>query len=343
MINEAIIHSLALHKVGNKLNEEGLNLSKSTMNLDDEIRALLTTYFISPFKSNEYYNLFHDSDIALNEVYNYVAEIFARPGNLLEQSEKLAKHLYEQTDHPKIKGGEFYVAYFQDCVVDGEPVEAVGLFKSENKDTFLKVYPTANNYILESEEGVNIRKLDKGCMIFNTEQEHGYLVAIADNLGKGSEAQYWCDGFLHLRPRKDAYSQTQAVLQMCKEFVTEQLPDDFETNKADQIDILNRSMQYFKSHDTFDKPQFEQEVLQQPEVIESFRNFNDKFQEEQEIPMEMSFEIAPQAVKKQAKAFKSVLKLDKNFHVYIHGDRSLIERGEEDGKKFYKIFFEEET
>jgi len=33
----------------------------------------------------------------------------------------------------------------------------------------------------------------------------------------------------------------------------------------------------------------------------------------------------------------------KNFHIYIHGRRDLIEKGtDESGKKFYKIYFEEE-
>ena len=40
-----------------------------------------------------------------------------------------------------------------------------------------------------------------------------------------------------------------------------------------------------------------------------------------------NFEISAQAVKRQARIFKSVLKLDKNFHIYIHGNRELIEKG----------------
>jgi hypothetical protein len=49
-------------------------------------------------------------------------------------------------------------------------------------------------------------------------------------------------------------------------------------------------------------------------------------------------------VKRQARIFKSVLKLDKNFHIYIHGDRNKIEHGvDESGRKFYKIFYEQET
>ena len=49
-------------------------------------------------------------------------------------------------------------------------------------------------------------------------------------------------------------------------------------------------------------------------------------------------------MKKQSRAFKSVLKLDKNFHIYIHGDRELIEQGgDKDGRKFYKIYYEDEA
>ena len=49
-------------------------------------------------------------------------------------------------------------------------------------------------------------------------------------------------------------------------------------------------------------------------------------------------------MKKQARAFKSVLKLDKNFHIYIHGDRNMIEQGiDNDGRKFYKIYYQEEN
>jgi hypothetical protein len=42
--------------------------------------------------------------------------------------------------------------------------------------------------------------------------------------------------------------------------------------------------------------------------------------------------------------FKSILKLDKNFHIYIHGRQDLIERGfdEAKGKHFYKVYFEQE-
>ncbi|MDR1593541.1 MAG: nucleoid-associated protein [Prevotellaceae bacterium] len=338
MINEALVESLALHAVGNRMNDEPLTLAKAPVNIDDEIVTVLSSFFIIPFKTDRYFNFDHQDGFENNEVFKAVAAIFDNPENLYESSVKLAERLFDVTDSVKIRGGEFYVAYFSECTVDGEETEAVGLFKSESRETFLKIYPTSGNFILEKEEGISLRKIDKGCMIFNVDRDRGFLAAVADGIRSGDE-KYWCDDFLQIKSFDNNYSKTQAAMKVCKDFVSERLPEEFELSKADQIDILNRGMNYFKSHEVFDKPEFEQEVFRQPEVIESFRDFDSG-----DIPMDMSFEIAPDAVKKQSKIFKSVLKLDKNFHIYIHGDRSMIERGEDNGgKKYYKIFYEQES
>lgn len=79
-------------------------------------------------------------------------------------------------------------------------------------------------------------------------------------------------------------------------------------------------------------------------MIRSFRQFDQAYRSEHEMDISDSFEINAQAVRKQARVFKSVLKLDKNFHIYIHGNRDLIEQGvDEKGRKFYKIYYEEEN
>jgi len=45
------------------------------------------------------------------------------------------------------------------------------------------------------------------------------------------------------------------------------------------------------------------------------------------LDLEDNFEISSEAVKKKARAFKKILKLDKNFHIHIHGDLHKIEKG----------------
>jgi hypothetical protein len=336
------IERIIIHNVGNKANDDILRLSSSEINIQEDVRQLLITYFFSPFKSQEYFHFYHDTDINMNEVFNYVSIIFDNPETLLDQSQNLAKHLYEQSTHPKIKGGEFYVVYFEDCILDGNTVNAVGLFKSENKDTFLKVFPVGDGFEIESQQGVNINKLDKGCLIFNTEKENGFMVTVVDNTNKGVEAQYWLDDFLHVCQRKDEYYNTQQVLSMYKNFVKEELPQQFEISKADQIDLLNRSVKFFKENDSFEMEEFANEVIAQPEIIDTFNQYKAIYQKEYDTEIADNFTISEQAVKKQARVFKSVIKLDKNFHIYIHGNRDLIEQGTDEKGKYYKVYYKEE-
>lgn len=275
-------------------------------------------------------------------MYTYSKELFDKPEKIVDISQKIAKHLYVHSTHPKIKGGEFYTVYFKDCIVDGETVDAIGLFKSENKDTFLKVLREGGNFNLESEQGINIKKLDKGCLIFNKDRENGYVVAVVDNTNRGVNAQYWIDDFLHVRQRKDEYANTENVMAMAKHFITKELPKEFEVPKADQIDLLNRSLQFFKEKDSFDMEEFANEVIEQPEVIESFKSYKKSYEEEHATEIDDSFTISQHAFKKQQHSYKRIIRLDKKIQIIIDGNRDHIEQGEDERGKYYKVYYSTE-
>lgn len=341
-MKEASIYNISIHLVGNKSTDDGIILSESNLDIKDNVRNLLVNYFLTPFSSEELFELYHDSGIEYNVVYGAASQIFDNPETLFEQSVNLAKHLYDQSTHPKIKGGEFYTVYFRDCIVDDETVDAVGLFKSENKDTFLKVLHEGVNFNLESEQGINIKKLDKGCLIFNRERENGYMVAVVDNTNRGIEAQYWIDDFLHVRQRQDEYANTQNMMTMAKNFVTKALPEQFEVSKADQIDLLNRSLEFFKEKDTFDMEEFANEVIEQPEVIESFHNFKRDYESENDITIDDTFAISDHAFKRQQRSYKRVIRLDRKIQIIIDGNRDHVEQGEDERGKYYKVYYREE-
>ncbi|MDA8930570.1 nucleoid-associated protein, partial [Bacteroidia bacterium] len=152
------IQDVVLHNVGNSFNEELLTLGNTKLQYSDEVEEDLLTYFLSSFKENEYYRFHHESHINLNEVFAYAEAIFTNPEDLVAHSRSIAKHLYEQGNHPKIKGGEFYVAYIKDVLLEGEAVDAIGLFKSEVKDTFLDVLQEDGSFSISSQEGIHIKK-----------------------------------------------------------------------------------------------------------------------------------------------------------------------------------------
>ncbi len=346
---DATFELLSIHRVGNKSQDEFYVLSDAPVDLssDEVLPDLLMQYFMKPFaKATEVYRFYHpNDDLQLNEVYYFAKQYFDEKTSFHNMSEQLTKHLYEVSDHPKIKAGEVYIVALNNVQMEGEDHKAIGIFKSENKEAYLKVFPDTGGFQLEYEqEAININKLDKGVVIVNVEAEEGYKVLVVDQTNQ-SEAVYWKDDFLKIRTRNDNYQQTGNILKVYKNFVAEKLDDSFDLEKADKIDLLNRSMEYFKTKETYDEKEFEEEVIANPQAASMFKEYKDAFAEEFDSPFQTNFEIANSAVKKMAPAYKSIIKLDKNFHIYVHGKREYVETGfdEEKGMNYYKLYYERES
>jgi len=341
-LSEIQLTHLVTHFVGNSSRDEGVRLSTKGSRIKKEALEHLLEYFLMPFKAEEFFQFSHPVEMDMNPVYSLVQGMFADSKNIVKDSQSLANLLYEKSRHPKVKEGQFHVARMEDAILDGEALEVIGIFKSETVAPFLKMDPAEKTWEIDADQGFEIKGMDKGCLIFNTEGEKGYRILV-HSANRSAEARYWNDEFLQLKERADEYHQTKEFMHITKEFVTKQMGNEFEVSKTDQIDLLNRSVEYFKEHESFDRKDFADTVLQDEKVIQSFDTFDQGYRQERFLDPVDSFDISSQAVKKQARVFKSVLKLDKNFHVYIHGDKSLIERGEEsDGRKFYKIYFDKE-
>lgn len=341
--SRAVLTHFVLHHVGNKsLGEEMVVSEKIVEFSDDFVKETLLRYFLSPFKTDIYYQFKGKLDVSLTSVANSVEDIFASRENFVKHSADVAKHLYNQSMHPKIKGGEFYTCYFKDAVVDGELCDAVGFFKTENKETFLKVYQQADVFDVDCDNGINIHKLDKGCLVFNTDKNNGYKISIIDTNNKVAEcALYWQEDFLNARIKANAYYHTSNFIDTTRGFCEEILTEANNVKKEDQRMMLNRGTSYFKDKDNFNLKEFEKEVLVESEVIDAFRDYRTDFAKRLDITNVDDFEVSPTAVKKNQKYMRSIVKLDKNFHVYIHAKHENIEKGYDEGRgmKFYKLFY----
>ena len=343
----ATITKLSAHHIGNKTNDEELVVTKAELDIsDDAIQTALVKYFLSSFNTSEYYNFTSSNeDFNLNPVFQFSRAIFTSVKSFHINSINIAKHLYEVALHPQIKSGDLFVALLTDVNVDNEECDVIGIFKSEDKAGFIKLDLTSHNaFEINYEQGIDLGKIDKACLIYNLDAESGFRISVLDKTNRSAEAHYWKELFLNVAPMSNNFQATKNFLDMTRLYVMDQITEEFELTKPDQIEYLNKSISYFKNHDEFDKRQFEKEVFEDPEVIKSFRKFDNDFRDKFEVDMEDSFDISSEVVKKQSKVFKSILKLDRNFHIYIHGDKNLIERGvEKDGRKYYKIYYTDES
>ena len=60
---------------------------------------------------------------------------------------------------------------------------------------------------------------------------------------------------------------------LAKNFVTQKLPKELGTSKTDQIDLLNKSFDFFKDKDTCDIDDFTNNVMVEPDIIEKFYRY----------------------------------------------------------------------
>ncbi len=336
-LSEVVVHSVGMAEQPAILSDKSVDISDNLLN------DVLKDYFLRNFRSHGFYSFEHSSNIALNEIYSYCCNFFEGNVNFIDFSKKVALHLKHVSVHPKIKSGELYILSFNNMVVEGELVDGIGIFKSESKEKFLQVIQEPTGLRVSCQFGTTPRKLDKACLVFNTEKEMGFKLSIIDNTNH-DEAKYWVENFLRAKLRNDDFYQTKQTINLCREFVEEVVNTNNNFAKVDQADILCKTRDFFKANEVFDLKEFEEVVLEEPQIAESFRKYKQKYEEAIGCDIPDSFKISTDATRQSQKYFKSVIKLDKNFHIYIHGGRERVERGfdSDTGLNYYKLYFDNE-
>ncbi|MGD1847857.1 MAG: nucleoid-associated protein [Salibacteraceae bacterium] len=346
-LSETVMTELAVHFVGNQNQGGKIELSDALFEPSPEVEIALIQYFLKPFGKAEVSYKLHTPEagekLEDNPIFAACQSIFADADTLFDQSVKLANHLFAQSQHPHIKPGEFFIAKLSDAVLEGELVDAVGIFKAERKESFLRfgAQPTQLSLL----EGINVGKLDKGVLIFNTEAQNGYRVAVVD--ANNYDTHYWNDDFLTLRIDQNESFQTKAVMDLCQDFVKES--PELQEDKAEQMVFLSKSVDYLKNHDNFEMEEFAKEVLPQPEAAEELLHFKKSYEANHEVELRDDFEIAQPAVKTLKKQVKSSINLDTNIQIKLDFDqaesaRQFLEKGYDQEKNmyYYKVYFNQE-
>jgi hypothetical protein len=338
------LFATTFHYIGNASNDGPLIINQELLECSATLASKLTQYFTHNFTAEkDQYAFYHPTSLQYNEVYNYAQQVFKDNDSLLNNSQAIATHLYNNATHPNIQAGELHVALLKNILYGNKKVQALVIVKTETRTDFFTTNQPGTAITMNYAAGLDSKRFDKGCIILDTNSKDGYVVYNIDYQNRKEEAKYWIDNFLKLQIVNNNYQQSNAILDITKQFITKQFPEEFKVNKIDQLDLLSRTIDYFKANETFEQTSFEQEVFTHKQTIESFKNYQLEYIKEHELKIDTSFDISDKAVQKNNRVYKSVLKLDKNFSIYIHGDRSMIESGmDSDGRKYYKLYYEEE-
>lgn len=341
------IESLSIHRIGNKSKNEGAFFSQAPYPMNDELNELLKEFFFRPFRDKEenYFRFDHEVDLEYNELYNIASEVFENPQEIHRQSERITKHLYDQSNHPHIKSGEVYVAYLSDVVVDNEKMNAIGVFKSELKHDFLEFQENENNLEILIRQGININKLDKGCLIINTNKEEGYKILSIDS--NRYDTKYWLENFLSVDALTDETFFTKKYLKFCQDFAKDVvLPAE---DKKQEVMFMNRAVNHFAKNDEFEETSFLNEVMDNPELIPEFKHYKTEKGPKYSIEDVSTFPIANKAVSDARKKIKNVINLDTNIQIkmdFINPESAekFVEKGWDEEKQmyYYLVYFNKE-
>ena len=303
-------------------------------------------FLLRPFSSVvQSYRFNHHADISLNEINTYSQQIFTDEENFIETSQHIVKHLFEQSNHPHIKSGELYVAYLSDVLLDNKKTDAIGIFKSELKHDFLQLNEKGENIEIDILQGININKLDKGCLILNTNKEEGYKILSIDS--NRYDTKYWLENFLAVNALADETFYTKNYLKFCQNFAKDVvLPAE---DKQQEVLFMNKAVNHFAKNDAFEESQFLNEVMENPELIPEFKHYKVEKGPKYSVEDVSNFNIANKAVSDARRKIKNVINLDTNVQIkmdFINPDSAekFIEKGwdEERQMYYYLVYFNKE-
>lgn len=188
--------NIIIHNIGNKLREEGMILSNQEVPITEQIEELiLSGYLKSISLQGDPFSFYHESDLRLNEIYSFSREIFSKRETFIQNSVKIAQHLYSKSDHPNISAGEIVVILFDDLTIGDIRKSAIGIFKSETRNDIFEVTNSNKSLQIQISSGINPTQIDKGALIIEGEENLLYTI---DRFSK--KTKYWIESFLKARP-----------------------------------------------------------------------------------------------------------------------------------------------
>lgn len=325
------INKFITHFIGNKVKGDGLKYSEEVQETED-IEHLLIKIIEKNFVLDEKFNFSIDNIQKINPIFSIVSEIFDDNNSFVEKSQLIARYLYEKSDHPKIKSGELCIGLTDNLFYDSERYNALFFLKSEEKSDFLKVILGDGNILIQSESGISLDKVDKGCLILN--KDKNYFVFLTSSLVDKS-VKYWNEDFLKLKPVNNDYFVTRSYLESAKKVI---LNNSFDDN-FERISCISKTIDFFENNNEFREDLF-REHLNSDEIFIKIKELNNAGNDEEVV----DFKISSLAVNKNKKAMKRIIKLDHNFKIYISGGGDKIEKSVDDkGRKFYKFYYDDEV
>jgi hypothetical protein len=332
----AKIKSLAIHTVGNPSMDEPLILNQKLVELSESEHDIVLEMLLQGFNENEkFWTKLEEMTAVYKFCERLIPNVYKQDFN--KDSHRVAQELYDVMTHPKINAGHLFIAHISEVIVNGEFNEVMVLIKTEIEKTVIELDWHESDLSLKYHSGIIPGQIEKGALIYiDAYGNQNYL--LIDKSINTSQDRYWIDSFLGLEPIKNGYFKTKQAIEIAKGFIEQELPEITELQRTEAARIKQQAEKYFRTKDEFQIEEFSEALFHNKDLQEGFKTYANEFEDSS---ITEDFDISKEAAKKAKTTFKEVIKLDKNFHIYIHGNTELIQQGYDDqkGMNYYKVYF----
>ena len=345
--HKATISKCIIHKVGNKFNNTKNAFSDAPVTFDEATYDLIQPYLLKPFISvAESFRFNHHSDVNLNEINTYSEKLFKDQSEFLDVSKHIVMHLFEQSNSAQIKTGDVLICYFENVQYQDFFTDAIGIYKVENKTPFFQTYLEEKSYDIFVQKGIQVKKVDKGCLILNSSDTKGKILFSVDN--NSYDAQYWLKNFLNVKYPDDNNQHTKHYIELCRAFSKDIIHPNF--GGQEQSNFLAKTVDFFKENEHVNIEEFKEDIFEEEDHIQLFEEYKKTYESENNIVIRNQFDVSEIVLKKQKQKIKTEIKLDTNIQIKFDIDApdasaEYLERGYDESKKmhFYKVFFNVEN
>lgn len=347
IIEEARIAEIAVQFMDEVDDGLKLNLTEQLAEfIDEEQQEYVGGKMLDLFDPDVQFQFSDGQNGELTATQSLLERLYSNDLGFLECSRLLAEKLYSVSSHHTVKPCEFFLVRISDLVVDGQMVDAVGLFKTNERQRVLRAANRNGTPELNLISGIDLGRISKGALFFRFSENEPFNAFVSDRLTL--DARYWTEDFLGVQRVQDDGFHTGQYLSMCQEFAEEAFPATQDKNS--QLKFLNKSLEYFKNNESFEPEEFERQVVGAGAMAGKFQSFSNNYMDDHGYEEVGNFDISVPELKKMQRKIRNLIKLDTEIEIRVRSNNPeinnrYVERGYDDGRGmyFYKVYFNSEA
>lgn len=299
---------------------------------DDWYASLFNAYFLSSIKKENVG--FADETVPAFEGLKPLLEQFFSDASLAGIHRELCTRWLQASDSQDIPGTWISTSW-KEFSYESETGPAIGFFYTEENEVYLQ--PESGEAAVRS--GIPLKKPGYACIIFQGEAGVYRMFQFSPRPG------FWSQQLFPFRSHPDDAYHGKEFFRMCKSFSEDVLLKEQHKTREEQLGFLSDSLSFAKEKQEVSFDAFREDVLKEPALIDAFDQYRESYSDRRQWDPPDKFAVSKEVQNQAGKYMKSVIKLDKNFHIYVHGAKDRIERGFDTSRNlnFYTLWFDAEN